>query len=299
MVACLALFAFCLVPRFRSDGIVAIYQIGVPALGALFALMIYDTVHHYVEFSKYARQLSDDSIQINAFFQVVSTLYAIVIAFTLWKAMTDHDNLKSTLRDEASKIKAIVSFMEYFDNVDNDFTRESVAEIRTRLAEYVRIVTDPTEGDVNSTNSEHLRKCVELVERLYTPEENDRIALDGVIKGIADLIMIRSRRISLIESCLPQYLIFILGLISLATLSFFIFDSRELNAAHFVIPTLTFMYVFLTMMIVDLNQPFGGYWNVKSAAFREVLYLIEKDAQAQESAIVGGLPSREMAIGDR
>jgi hypothetical protein len=52
-------------------------------------------------------------------------LYAILIAFTLWKALTDHDGLRNILRDEANKIRAISAFLKFFDNVAEEDLKDS------------------------------------------------------------------------------------------------------------------------------------------------------------------------------
>jgi len=264
--------------RLRRHGVVAIFQIGIPLLSSTVALILYYKIHSNFGFSEEIRKLADDAIQISAFFQVVATLYAICIAFTLWKAMSDHDLLKSTLRDEASKIKSSISFLDYFDNVEDTETRESLKEIRCLLKRYVENFTGNSDIGHDHSNSKRLSRCVELVENLHSPEDNDKVALDGFIKSISDLIMIRSKRMSLMENRISPYLLLILGLISVVSTSFFfVFDSRQINAAHFIIPCLTFMYVFLLVLLIDIDSPFIGYWNVKVVAFSEVMYELNED----------------------
>ena len=278
------LFLPCLTREHRSKGIVATYQLGIPLCAATLSLLLYAFLHRRIRFADYARQLSDDNLQITNFFQIMSTLYAICIAFTLWKAMNDHDDLKSTLREEASKMKAVLAFLQYFQNVSDRSTLESINAIRNQLLEYVKLVLmrkKKYEPEAITASADRLRECVGLVEQLRTPLQNDKVALDGVIKGLADLMMIRSRRISLTENRISPYLILILSCISLVSISFFfIFDAQVFNAAHFIIPVLSFLYVFLLVLLIDLDQPFEGFWNVKAQVFEEVAAIIEKDSAA-------------------
>jgi hypothetical protein len=124
---------------------------------------------------------------------------------------------------------------------------------------------------MDSKNTIALQVCIREVEDLSTPQENDRVALEGLIRSLAELIGIRSQRIGLMENKVSPYLIGVLAVTSLVFVTFFfVFDSRELNAAHFVIPSLTFLFAFFTVMLIDLTQPFFGYWHVRTRDFEEL-----------------------------
>ncbi|WP_186400615.1 DUF4239 domain-containing protein [Stappia sp. P2PMeth1] len=272
--------------RHRGIVVATIFQLGIPSLVSVLAYVLYDLSHHYVQYAIATNRLTDDAVQISAFIQIVSTLYAICIAFTLWKATNDYDLLKTFLRDEASKVASIISLMRYFENVDEKDTIESMEKIKDYLAQYVSMARRGDVGDIGGLDG--INECVYLVEKLSSPQENDKVALEKVISGLSELVMIRSRRISLSSNRIPKFLIFILGALSVASISlFFVFDSRELNVSHFVIPVLAFMYAFLMVMLFDLDNPFEGYWSVKTKAFEEVSKVVDEFLKARTTTSSG------------
>ncbi len=267
-----ALVAPAIIARYRQGVGIAVYQIGIPILFATLALIVYDIFQENMHFVGRLQSSGADSLILSLFFQTVATLYAICIAFTLWRAMTDHDLLKSTLRDEATRIGALLSFINYFDNVDDNRTQSAINTIRNELADYVRHLEAHIKTGVGKGNAERLSKCIDLVEDLQTPEENDKVALNGIIDSLAKLTMIRSRRISLMQSKLSPYLLFILGFLSFVSLAMFYFlVSEDTFILYLIIPSLAFMYTFLLIMLVDLDRPFSGYWRINMDPFDEVL----------------------------
>lgn len=253
------------------------FRIGLPLAAAILSLVLYQWSHTQTNFAVMAAALVRSWTQANAFFSVGATLYAVCVAFVLWKAMSDWDNLKSLLREEANEIKSILGFLEYFDNIDDAETVESVKAMRNLFGRYVDRVTDFGRPDVDDVNARALRSCVAHVERIATPGENDRIALEQVMQGIANLSKIRARRISALETRLSPYMFLMLAALSLSILVFFfVFDSQEFNASHFIVPSLSFLFVFILVMLRDLDKPFEGYWRIKMETFEEVRALLRE-----------------------
>lgn len=281
----LALLFFFLVPYTRRFSILGSFQLGIPALIASTLYGFYLILHLDSDLAYSLGQFGYNHEKVALFFQITATLYAIVIAFTLWRAMADHDQLKATLRDEATKLTALLSFLDYFDNVEDEGTQEALKGIRASLRDYSRHVMERAWVGVGHANAERLRYCIDLVENLKTPEENDKAALHGLIKGLADLSMIRSRRISLMQSKISPFLLILLMMLAAFGLFFFFFeDSTVFNVSHVIIPALAFMYSFLIVMLIDLDHPFSGYWRVDICAFEEVLERVEEDLALQEGA---------------
>ena len=270
--------------RFRSVTLTAIYRVGIPTVIATATLILYAEVHKVSEFSQYSEILRSQWAAIGAYFSIISTLYAISIAFLLWKAMTDFDHLRSILRDEANKVKSIVIFLDYFDDVKGEQTEIAVNKIKQTLSDYVARVTDFNKPDTDRLNADRLRRCIGLIERIEAPKPNDIIALENVINSLSDLIMIRSARTSALENRMSPYLFAILFMMSSCiVLMFFIFDSTQFGSTHIIIFVLSFFYSFVLILLIDLDHPFNGYWNIKIHAFGEVLEMLAPRESAQVS----------------
>ena len=281
----LALLFLLFVPYTKRFSIVGSFQLGIPALIASTVYGVYLLLHLHYDGAHSFNQFSYDHDKVALFFQITATLYAIIVAFTLWRAMADHDELKATLRDEATKLTALLSFLDFFDNVEDEGTQEALKGIRMLLRDYSLHVIKRAWAGVGHANAERLKYCIDLVEDLKTPEENDKAALHGLIVGLADLSMIRSRRISLMQSKISPYLIILLTILATFGLFFFFFeDSTVLNVSHFIIPALAFLYSFLVVMLIDLDHPFSGYWRVDTCVFQEVLARVHEDLGLQKDA---------------
>ena len=270
-------------PQTKRFAIVGSFQLGVPAFVATTLYGSYLLLHLHYDGANSFIQLSYEHDKVALFFQITATLYAIVTAFTLWRAMADLDQLKATVRDEATKLTALLSFLDYFDNVEDEGSQKALKGIRMALRDYsVHVIARAWVG-VGHANAERLKHCIDLVEDLKTPEENDKAALHGLINGLSDLSMIRSRRISLMQSKISPYLIILLTVLAAFSLFFFFLeDSTVLNLSHFIIPALAFLYSFLVVMLIDLDYPFSGYWRVDTSAFEEVLDRVNEDLGSQE-----------------
>lgn len=245
-----------------------LFQVGIPILVAMMFYKGYMIIYEVEAFGSLISNIEVIDSKIGVFFQMVATLYAIVTGFTLWRAVADFTELDMMLRREANQINSISCFLDFFDNVPNDGTLKAIKRIRVVLKEYCGDVLVMTAVGGTKENESRIRECIAECEDLKTPEENDRIALDGLIKGLARLSEIRTERITISKLQLSPFLSFLLLLLALITVSFFfMFDAGEIGVSHAIIPILAFIHTFIIVMLMDIYYPYGGYWRANAEPF--------------------------------
>lgn len=257
----------------RYSGMIGMLAIrfGIPLVLSLATWAAFRFVSQSQFLNAYARQLYQDWNTITVALSIFSTLHAITFAFCLWKAMQDFDDLKNTLRDEANQILAISSLLRFFDNVNSGKTQEKLAQIRFGLNTYVSNMIDNARSDVHNENSNILSDCIDHIEFFEVEHDNDRIALEGIVNGLSQLIMIRSQRISCLYNNMSPFLFLIIAIMSASIIAmFFVRNPTGFNSNEFIIPLITYTYTFLLVMLIDLDRPFDGYWQVSTDAFESI-----------------------------
>lgn len=218
-------------------------------------------------------KIPESFFEVNTVFKdAVSVLYAICAAFMLFKGLNDFDALKHTLYEEAGQIKSIFDFSDYFvlsgKPEDNS---ESVRSLRLCLLEYVENILEGDKVVVKKENEAVLKRCISSVSELRVGDTNDQIALEEIMKGIANLSVLRSRRVVCIEKKMSPYILVLMTLMSLTMVfSFFGKTSEGLSIEYAYVFLLPVFYTSIFMTLIDLSSPFDGYWSIKLHALEGV-----------------------------
>ncbi|MEJ1992152.1 MAG: DUF4239 domain-containing protein [Maritimibacter sp.] len=233
------------------------------------------------------RGVESDFFEVNAIFKdSVSVLYAICAAFLLWKGLTDFDELKHVLHDEANEIRTIADFSGYFINsgqVERNWS--SVQSLRHLLLEYLSNMLKGRRVVANSENENVLMNCIAEIGKLEGADTNDNIALEEIMKSISRISMLRSRRAVCIEKQMSPYILGLMLLMSVTMVaSFFGKASSEFSIDYAYVVLLPAFYTAIFMTLLDLSSPFDGYWSIKLGAVIGVREKIEKQLAEMESA---------------
>lgn len=269
----------------RFSGLIGILAIrcGIPFIIAILTWAAFRYVENTSYLKCFAIELYKDNATIDTALSILSTLHAITFAFCLWKAMQDFDDLKDTLRDEANQILSISSLLRFFDNVNLGKTQENLSKIRMKLNSYVSNMIDDAQSDVYTKNSKILSDCIDHLECFEIEHDNDRIALESIVKGFSDLIMIRSKRISCLHNNMSPLLFFIIAVMSASIVAmFFVINPVGFEFNEIIIPLISFTYSFLLVMLIDLDRPFDGFWQVSVDAFESIDLNFRKNIDLQE-----------------
>ena len=254
----------------KSQGYIFIYRIATPiAIGIFFTLL-----YHYAYSIDYIKYILDASFRVSflldKYFNVVSTLYAISTAFLLWKGLSDYDFLKSELNSEASLIKCIISFTHYFEGEHN---LSIVNDIKKIFVKYIKNILDGDRIVNHKKNDELLDLCISKTSEIKTEDLNDEIALSEIMKGLSDLSKIRSKRQSYIEAKMSPYLLASLLFMTISIMyPLYTKSPQEAgSAAYIMIFSMSSLLSFMFITMLDLRDPFAGFWKIKLDAFGDII----------------------------
>jgi hypothetical protein len=242
----------------RLIGPVFIGLIGVAIYWALNFYQLNDTDMEFSEF--FGEQ----------FFSVLATLYAIVTALMLVKGLDTFDSLDHAIRDEAMKIRSINTYFYYFQNDAVERNNHLINTIRSDLIQYVANILAQTTAERVEENDRVITVCIEKCNEIEVHDENDRIALSEIIRGIDDLRALRSRRLNLASAKIPDYLIGMLAIMTVSVvLPFFLHHQTGLSFNYYIIFFLSLFGSFIYFLLTDLNKPYAGVWRIEFTPYVE------------------------------
>ncbi len=270
----------------RSFCYVFIGRALLPFTIALALLWAWETYHLLPQYKFLTRNALQNLSAINDFFTILSTLYAICIAFLLWKGLTDYDNLRTTLKDEASTIQSINEFFHYLDRDGGNGV--IIDRIRDIFLKYITNIVQGRKIKTSQENERFLKTSIRLIAELETGnDENDKIALAEIIKEVSSLSHTRSLRASYMENGMSPYLLALLASLSICLLiPFLIKEPDQTYVIHILLFFLTSFFSFLFLTLLDINDPFDGYWSIKVDAFSEVHRFISEDKNDFNSKLI-------------
>lgn len=211
----------------------------------------------------------------------VSVLYAICVAFMLFKGLSDFDELRNALSDEASEINTIVDYMQYFKDSGKNDNWPVLANLLKFFRTYITNIHAGRKIVISKENDIVLRNIIKQLSKLSPKDANDKIALEEIMKGYSRVVGARSRRHSNIQKSMSPFILILVLLMSLSLLaSFFGKASGIVSVDYFYVFLLSMFYTSILMTLIDLGSPFDGYWAIKTEAFEGLVKKIEAELQA-------------------
>ncbi len=224
------------------------------------------------------------------FFNAITVLFSIMAAFLLWKGLTDFDKLKETLNEEAETIWSIVFLTSYLreaeSSSENDINISATDEICRILQGYLQRAIGVSNKDDRYSGLEVLRRsdrivdrCVEQTKRIIVKQgdENDRIALEEIMKNLSNLVSVRSKRRVCMHTSMPPYILAVILIMSMSLLIPFMGNGSEtLSVNHLYVFLMSFIHMFIFMTLLDLSSPFDGHFSIQMDAFSDAAVRIDE-----------------------
>jgi hypothetical protein len=224
------------------------------------------------------------------FFNAITVLFSIMAAFLLWKGLNDFDKLKETLNEEAETIWAIVFLTTYLReeqaSSENEMNIAATDKICAILQDYLHKATGVSRQQDKMSSLEILRKsdrlvdeCVEQTKKIVVKagDENDRIALEEIMKNLSSLVSVRSKRRVCMNNGMPPYILAVILIMSMSLLLPFMGNGSEtLSVNHLYVFLLTFIHMFIFMTLLDLSSPFDGHFSIQMDAFTDAAERIDE-----------------------
>lgn len=268
----------------RTFGFVFIYRVMVPLCFGILMVWLYRTAYDYQWSTDFLSASGTNFQYLELLFDILSTLYAICTAFLLWKGLTDHDSLRQMLSDEANYIERLVGYLHYFD-LNKPENKRFANGLQNRFLRYIDNIVDGGEIRVSKENALILRECGDLIAGVKPEDDNDKIALAETMKGLSDLAMARSKRISQMEITMSPYLLMALGVMSLTVIyPFFTEPPAADQIREICIAILGTLLSFLLVTLLDISRPFNGFWKIKTEAFENIKTLILEEIDRSKQA---------------
>lgn len=261
-------------------------RIFVPIGISILTISIYKYTSQFisVEYTVY-----QNTAPFSAFIQIVSTLYAVSIAFLLLKGVQDHDELESLIGKKCSNVRSISDYLYYFEeDVVYYKEKKSIIDIRKYLKNYLVafiVLIESEFSEIEKKNLSIQQKILrEKISKLDCKDENDKVALQEIVKSSNLLSDHTDKIVSNINSKMSTILLVFIVIISIiCVVSFFDGSYCSFNAASVLIFSMTFLFSFIFIMIIDMNNPYKGKWCLDYSSVRGVMeYVTKSEAEIKE-----------------
>ena len=208
------------------------------------------------------------------FYGVFGVIYAIIIGFILAELLTRFHRLISDISNELNALQCIRDFMIYID--ENEAAKQNIKlAVRIYLQSILDVEWDNMKSNtetVDSDTSKELYNLMNAVEQIRVIDESDRLALGQLIGHIADVTVYRTQRFDLASRHLSPVLHMLIVFMSIIMVAGLILISVPSLLVHLfmVLSMVTAVYL-LYVVIIDLNMPFVGVWNINPQPFQDML----------------------------
>jgi hypothetical protein len=253
---------------------------------------VYIAIQNDAELEKFVKFFEFNDKYKEPFYTAVSTLYAIVTALALVKGIEDFDKLKNSIAEEVHRIHSIVDLSAYFEGKNKEYVRD----LKKNLVKYARNVGHSCDQGMKSPNQQLLLACQNDIAKLTPEDENDKIALAGIMEERAELSTLRVKRINSVGEKIPMYLLIALWVAAGALILPFLSEplttagpggeailSPERFSQYYMIFLMATLNSFLLLMLSDIADPFDGFWNVDRQAFNDLADELDAEIEREES----------------
>ncbi len=254
------------------------------AIGGGF-LIAYIELHKIPE-ARFLLETEFDEFYGEQYYAVLSTLFAIITALILVKGIEFFDRLNTLISEEANQIRSIYEFLAYFEDGSSGGSDPHVRATKLILCEYCSLSLedpDPEPGDDKGVDL--LRRGAIEIGKLDCKDENDRVALAEVMRGLNNLFAIRAKRLSSGSVKVPVYMLITLAFMSAAIIfPFFLESPAAFNHNYAIIFVLATFCSFILLLLMDINSPFEGFWAVDLDAFHRLELSIRRSLHDDSDA---------------
>lgn len=279
-VAAVSVFALCLIANQTRIGEVFGKSLMPLIIGGAFIVGYIEI--HKLPAAAAVLEAEFDEFYGEQYYAVLSTLFAIITALILVKGIELFDQLNQAVNEEANQIRSIVGFLSYFEDDASRARCDNLDTIRTLLRDYCRnVVAQPTISG-SAENTSLLKRTAQEIARLDPADENDKVALQEIMRGLNMLFTTRAKRISASQAKVPLYMLVILAFMSLAIIfPFFLVSPEPFSHNYTIIFVLATFCCFILMLLVDINSPFDGFWHVDLEPYKQLEASIAEELEGR------------------
>lgn len=217
-----------------------------------------------------------------SFFNVFGVLYAILVGFLIVVVLNRFGSLSSLIEDEINELEVIRDFTIYLDG-----QIDVVRGIKGAILNYVNSVLDrewelmaDVSKPIDSDTSPELYGLIEAVHKVRITNESDGVALDNLAERVANITVLRTKRLDVAHAHLVPLLRLLLVFMSFTLVAgFSLMGVNNVWVHALMVLTLAVSMHVLSIVLADLNNPFVGTWNITKTSFQELSEKLKKSLE--------------------
>lgn len=204
---------------------------------------------------------------LGSFVTAFGTVYGVTIGFVVVEVWGQNIATQTLIDKEAKDIEALFELTQHF--TDNPTVQDVVAKI----SDYLQAVLADrfehlAQGERNRQAETMFQRIHDAIALISCDSDRDSIVFDHMLGQYLVLRATRTERISQGLNRLPLPISIFLYCASLLTIISFIFmPFANVWYSVFTVATLAFVIAFVHQIILDLDNPFAGYWNISPNLF--------------------------------
>ncbi|PIY80626.1 MAG: hypothetical protein COY80_01955 [Candidatus Pacebacteria bacterium CG_4_10_14_0_8_um_filter_42_14] len=217
----------------------------------------------------------DDLGKLGSVTGAVSTIYTLIIAFIIVEVWGQFNSLGASVAKEASTLVALWNFTDYLDDKKID------KKMRPALVKYIDKVLNEERTEASMCKrtkhpSDELIAILRVIDLVTVDNEKDAAVLPHLFEYFEQLSGARGGRLDASTNRLPMFLKFLFIFLSVMTgVLFFLIPFESLAVQIFASGIVSFIIYLSYTLIVDLDNPFSGSWNVDYSPLTEAREYIE------------------------
>lgn len=212
---------------------------------------------------------------------VVGTIYTLVAAFTMVEVWNQFNNTSNLISREAKAIITIWNYTDYLNDKDLD------VKMQKCLTEYLRESMtvehkQAAKGIRSEQSSSTLINILKVIDKVKFDDPKDAAIFPLLTQAYEDLATIRSDRLEAGVTRLPGMIrIFFIALSVMLMVSYILvgYIHLPLYIIHTVFGATIISLTY--KIIIDLDNPFDGYWNLDYSAFTNAREHIARNRHAR------------------
>ncbi|PIR99157.1 hypothetical protein COT87_01000 [Candidatus Collierbacteria bacterium CG10_big_fil_rev_8_21_14_0_10_44_9] len=206
---------------------------------------------------------------------VLGTIYTFVAAFTVVEVWSQFNGVTALIAKEAKAVTSIWNYVDYLNDTKVDKKMQKVLVAYLLQAEGEKV--DAASGVRSPHPSIELMQIFHVMDTIRFDDKRDVTVFPLLVAAYEELSSVRSERIGAGTARIPSPLRIFFTILSVLLLSTFIllgFVSTSLYIYNIALVTIIISYAHT--LILDLDNPFVGIWNVDYTAFVQTKkYILE------------------------
>jgi len=212
---------------------------------------------------------------------VVGTIYTLVAAFTMVEVWNQFNNTSNLISREAKTIVSIWNYTDYLN--DGDLDKKMQKSLISYLSQAMTVEHEQAGKGIRSIqSSKELLSILKVIDQIKFDDQKDIAIFPLLTQAYEELSTIRSDRLEAGITRLPAMIrIFFIALSIMLMISYILvgYVHLPLYIIHTVFGATIISLTY--KIIVDLDNPFDGYWNLDYSALDHAKEHISKNRHSK------------------